>query len=1009
MLRHLILLAILVSLLPAGAAVVQAAPLAQTGADWPQLQYDGQRSGASPQQVRGPYRFYWRWNAGSFAARTQPVVAGGRLFIGDLQGQIHALDADADQAGGAPLILWSRDLGSPIRTSAAVAGDTLIVATHDGLVRGLRTSDGGDRWIFRMGLAITAAPLVAGDTVYVASTSGVLAALAVADGALRWNFRADGPIVSPPALASDGKRIFFVADDMRAYALHTANGIEIWRTPLQGQSTIDRWPVVIGDTVIFRTMPLRHFRDLLFRGDAVLDQAGELRADPAADWQAIRPLITQHLATHPDQQTFFALNTADGKSRGTPPLLYTGGNQDTPAPPTVYDGDAFMFARTRRGIQNDSPIAVHIATKYDADMIRLDPQNFTAETILASNEFSYQWRATSDEGAELSLAGDLLLINSWERLGAIDLASGANVGIAQVSHNYPGCGSQCQSNNALMPFFPAPQEPQSPANGEGNARVPAIVAAGRIFWRVGDGGLAAIGPEAGAAAAVNPGSRSAERVSLGPAASTRAVSAALPAARTTADLATYISAAPAGPVAEPPADLVQLLEQEVRRIVATQGHMKPLFIQRGWATTFSWPTETEKPDEGQASISHNSSLVSGNAYWYDPGEMIYTLSSVYPYISSELQAELKQYLRREIERYDPLASLPFGGLPWLREGVDRTAYSIPFRDELNTYPPPAPPVQTIYALWAYGEYVGEWEYVESRWERIDALWKSYRTQLNSYARISGAVGYYRIATRLGKNAAAGDALERGTAALNTGLNFAAFRNRAAELLPDMSLNTPAAIGARGQVFFGLTPEIGRYLREQLRPQVDAELGKLTGNRGAILWYATHASAMSIEPFTEQSFHGPDLAWSLFLAHAYGQGADRNSLRRWLDRPFALGDLYYLQKIVATIQAPGAAVAAPKLADPRIERIGLDGVVLRWNSDLPASGWVEYGTTAAYGGRSAVWTAPVTEHRITVSGLRPDQTYHLRVCSTNAGGTVCSADLTARTGQGYSFFLPKIGL
>lgn len=1000
--RHIFAIVLTLALLAPFAPVAAAAPAAQSSADWPQLQRDPQRSGASPQSVPGPYRFYWRWNEAPLATRAQPVVAAGRLFIGDLLGRMHALDADADSKGGAPVKLWTRDLGSPIRSSAAVVGDTLVVGTQAGVVYGLNVATGAERWRFLTGMAITAAPLVTSDTIYIGSSSGVLYALSTA-GALRWNYRAGGPILSSPALSADGSQIFFAAEDMQAYALDAKSGLRLWRAPLRGQSTTDSWATVSGDTVIFRTTPLRHFRDLLFRGDEVLDKAGPLRDSWEADWAAVRPLIVQHLSANPDQQTFFALNTANGTSRGVAPILYTGGNQEPPIAPAVYKGRLYLFVRPRKGIQNDSPVAVHIASKYDADLASVDPRSLEARNVAASNAFNYEWRATSDEGAQVSLAGSMLLISSWERFGAIDLASGRNIGIAQVSHNYPGCGSQCQANNNLMPFFPAPQEPVDPGNSEGASRTPAVAAAGRIFWRVGSGGLASIGPASGAAVAEADTDYLSANVPP-----QNAAPSSSPALAAT-DLRSYISAAPAAPVKNAPADLVQLLEEEVRRVIAADDHLKPLFIQRGWSTSYSWPPETERPQEGQAAITHNSSMVTGNAYWYDPGELIYSLSLTYPYLSSSTQSALKAYLRKEIARYGPFDALPFSELPWLRKGAERASYRLPFENEMNTYPPPAPPIQSIYAVWAYAEYVGEWGYVEANWNRIKSLWNARKGEVDSYARIAGAIGYYRIAQRLGKSAEAAEALEVGNAALNAGLNFGAFRQRAAALLPDMELNQPTALGVRGQVFFGLTPEVGRFLNERLRSQIDAEISARTGLNGAPIWYATRPSSQHIEPFTEQGFHGPDLAWGLFLARAYGQRADQATLRALLDRPFALGDLYYLQKVVATIQAPsgGATSAVPSLSGVKVEQSNFSSAVLRWRTSVPSSGWVEYGTTKSYGQRTPIWLAPVQEHRITVEGLLPKRTYHFRVCSTGPGGTTCSADQVVTTAEASSLFLPTI--
>ncbi|MGQ9490412.1 MAG: LamG domain-containing protein, partial [Anaerolineae bacterium] len=55
---------------------------------------------------------------------------------------------------------------------------------------------------------------------------------------------------------------------------------------------------------------------------------------------------------------------------------------------------------------------------------------------------------------------------------------------------------------------------------------------------------------------------------------------------------------------------------------------------------------------------------------------------------------------------------------------------------------------------------------------------------------------------------------------------------------------------------------------------------------------------------------PLAGWSHFMAHAYILGDSRSQLRRWLDRPWARGDLYSIQKIVATIHAQDDSTPTP---------------------------------------------------------------------------------------------------
>ncbi len=74
-------------------------------------------------------------------------------------------------------------------------------------------------------------------------------------------------------------------------------------------------------------------------------------------------------------------------------------------------------------------------------------------------------------------------------------------------------------------------------------------------------------------------------------------------------------------------------------------------------------------------------------------------------------------------------------------------------------------------------------------------------------------------------------------------------------------------------------------------------------------------------------------------------------------------------------------------------------VVTWTTDEPSSSMVEYGRTAALGS-DLVAGAPVTEHRIELTGLSPGTTYSYRVTSTDsAGNTAQTAAATFATSPG----------
>lgn len=860
--------------------------------DWPQLAHDARRTGWSAEFVEGPYRFTWRWTGVPFASRAQPVVVGERLYMGALDGAMYAVAALDDNRGGPPTIAWRTDLGSPIRAGAAVDGDIVVVGTHDGRVVGLHRGNGEVQWSFATGGAILASPAIDDGVAYLGSADGTFYALRTADGSVVWERPIGPPILGSAAVGetAGGKRVVFVAEDVAARALDAATGAVVWSTQIEGQSGADRWPVILGDTVFLRTQPVHFFHTLLHDGDDVMDSAGEVRADWAEDWEAVRPRILEHLTSQPTRQTLFALELATGASRGVAPVLYVYGNNDAPAPPAVWQSALYLPYRARHGIATDGG-SVHVSTRYDGELGRLDPNTLDVTGLTSPDPYTYQWRATSDEPATVTVAGDRLLVDNWERLGAISLVDGRMTAIAQLYNGTdPGCDAP--GVGGPMPAFyehcvPGYTFTWDPVRPEGGARTGAVVASGRIFWSL-DAALGALAPDDGT---TNP-----PLAPFEPPPDPGPPPSAVPAS----DYDPYIDTEPTRPAPAPDPALVERLEAEVLRVLEADDHLLPLYVERGFQGTGSWPPDTTSPPGP-------TSVMGDQGFWYDPGELVYSLAIAYPYLSPPLQERLRAYLAAEMTRYPPLEPLPYGEpWDWVNRGRPREWHPLSIREEVdNCWPPPAPPLQTLYALWAYARYVGDWDYLAARWAEIDALFDEKRTEIDSYAEIAGAIGYARIAARLGHAPEAAEGRAAATTAMQAGLAFADWLDAANTLFPNAGVSGSAddeRPGLRGGVFFGLVPEVGRYLHDTNLAAASWYIDDV--NRyptGDYLWYATRAGCNG--ELTETSFQSPEPGWAFFLAEAYVRGAPRERLLRWLDRPWGLGDPWHIQKIVAAIEAP----------------------------------------------------------------------------------------------------------
>ncbi len=253
-----------------------------TASDWPQLQRDAGRTGRTSDSVAPPYRARWVWlgpdqtlrNRESapgwpddlksrenhtfpklparvgftIADSVQPVLVGGRLYVGSMDGTAYSIDA----ADGSTL--WSAGIPGGTVATAAVSGEIVIFSTVLGGVVGLHRGDGSAAWTFDCGKSITGAPCGVGNTVLVATHGGRVFALNTQDGVEVWR----SPKLPAPVhggIASDGTHVFVGAENMVLYSLKFSDGSITASHAMRGQSFRMLWPVVAHHRVWANTIP----------------------------------------------------------------------------------------------------------------------------------------------------------------------------------------------------------------------------------------------------------------------------------------------------------------------------------------------------------------------------------------------------------------------------------------------------------------------------------------------------------------------------------------------------------------------------------------------------------------------------------------------------------------------------------------------------------------------------------------------------------------------------------
>jgi len=181
------------------------------------------------------------------AVRSSAAIADNTVYVGSDDGYLYALSLDTGE------LRWRYRLGAPVSSSPAAASGRIFVGDDSGTLYCL-LAEGDKRltaervglqlWRVPTGGPITGSPLVtlSGNAVF-GSGDGSLVAIKVVSGATAWTLRADGPISASPVKSEepvtivdqDGKArterdvIFCASEDGRLYAVAERDGSVLWQ------------------------------------------------------------------------------------------------------------------------------------------------------------------------------------------------------------------------------------------------------------------------------------------------------------------------------------------------------------------------------------------------------------------------------------------------------------------------------------------------------------------------------------------------------------------------------------------------------------------------------------------------------------------------------------------------------------------------------------------------------------------------------------------------------------
>ena len=196
-----------------------------------------------------------RWIKKIGPTESSPLVANGRVYVGDWRGKVYALDKHTGR------IRWSFQTGGKVKGGVALSGNRLFVGSYDGHVYALNARTGRLVWRAsaqqRLGGLGTfySTPAVAYGRVYIGATDGKVYSFGAASGKLRWSHGTGGYVYSSPAVWN--RRVYAGSYDHNFYCFDAATGDVRWSFHANGP--ISGSPTIINGIVYFATLAQRTY------------------------------------------------------------------------------------------------------------------------------------------------------------------------------------------------------------------------------------------------------------------------------------------------------------------------------------------------------------------------------------------------------------------------------------------------------------------------------------------------------------------------------------------------------------------------------------------------------------------------------------------------------------------------------------------------------------------------------------------------------------------------------
>ena len=872
--------------------------------DWPMLAGNNSRTSWTSEEVRGNlYVDWYRPIEPYIPLKIQPIIAEGKIFISTARG-LYAFRTGDGQ------LLWVYPTELPLGHSPTIAKvngkSYAFVGGYDRKIHAIDTITGAkvsQYTPFIAGAGFETNPLIIDNVIYAGNRDGFFYALDAISGDLIWRFKTNGPILF--SAASIEGVVYFASNDGFAYALKTTDGSLVWKSnKFLGAGFHSFWPVIYTDKisgtdyVIFsgseniRTSDMHLLKNL--ESDYFFPGCRDISSDPCPPigsliggtqispdrenfWTAGTSLIDvntiiDYYEKFPYRRTVFFINLTNGEEvvfdsdndgkNDYAPFTWSGttysGNK---YPPIVNNYDGIIYSHT---IYASSGLWIP-----RGDIVGWKPGSKYVSRVEGGSSGH-----AVDEPMAFSSGGRLIY---WSLCCDREMGSfNVTVPYGQPNRNWQYI---TYNLNTIAPdyepmYFDGNLElynsmegwqvysgKDSSVNGvygkHGTTQSPPIPYAGKLYTLKGN-----------------------TLIAFSPTGSARKL-----------PIATIVASQnPSDPISA--LNLKERLEAEVKMIIDS-GHLRPGYHSAGMIDLFS-----RIPD----SYYHFGEIFD---YFQNPAETVFTLIQSLPYLSPQLQIQVKEYLQVYYGPNAPYSFTNIAHVGW-STGSSREVFTIPpdiwtsryadFGPQTSPFPP-----FSFYAGWKYAEIFGNPKQIFDKMQGKlaspldDMTFIQKPHLLNQY--IAGYQGYLELQNLAGYSESPS---VRNQLSHMLNLRTAEFITKFKDLPPPPEIRyvNPYRALSVSRNFMFMTPELGEYMNKNISHQ-DLQLVLDEYTYVAPYWFVSKADNSVDEGTLQHLYDSP----ALFQAKAYVLKQTYNELVKWLDVPaFPKGDLFYIQNIVATLSS-----------------------------------------------------------------------------------------------------------